>query len=65
MSRRGLRHERNLQMIESMMAGGSAAGLIRVHAGDEMLEGEAITVDGHRMLNFGSCSSSVSTRTRA
>ena len=56
MSRRGLRHERNLQMIESMMAGGAAAGLIRVHAGDEDLEGEAITVDGHRMLNFGSCS---------
>ena len=56
MSRRGLRHERNLQMIEAMMAGGSAAGLLRVHAGDEELEGEAITVDGHRMLNFGSCS---------
>jgi 7-keto-8-aminopelargonate synthetase-like enzyme len=32
------------------------AGVIRVHAADETLEGEAITVDGHRMLNFGSCS---------
>ena len=56
MSRRGLRQERVLQMIESTMADGVAAGVIRVYAGDEMLEGEAITVDGHRLLNFGSCS---------
>ena len=56
MSTKGLRQERVLQMIESTMADGVAAGVIRVHAGDEVLDGEAITVDGHRMLNFGSCS---------
>jgi 7-keto-8-aminopelargonate synthetase-like enzyme len=43
-------------MIESTMTTGVDAGVIRVHATDEMLEGEAITVDGRRLLNFGSCS---------
>ena len=56
MSRRGLRQARVLQMIESTMATGVEAGVIRVHAADEMLDGEAITVDGRRLLNFGSCS---------
>lgn len=56
MSRRGLRHERVLQIIESTMADGVEAGVIRVHAEDAVLEGEAITVGGRRLINFGSCS---------
>lgn len=56
MSKRGSSQERVLRLIESTMNLGLESGITRIHAGDELLQGDSITVEGNRLLNFGSCS---------
>ena len=55
MSRKGLRHERVLDLIETSMRQGVDAGVIRIRVEDEVLAGDTVTVDGRTLVNFGSC----------
>lgn len=55
MSRRGLRHERILDLIETSMGHGVEAGVIRLRIDDQAPEGDTITVAGQPLVNFGSC----------
>jgi len=55
MSRRGLKHERVLEVIETSMRRGVEAGVIRLRVDDQDLAGNRITVEGRSLVNFGSC----------
>ncbi len=55
MSRKGLRHERVLDYIETSMQQGVDAGVIRIRVEDAELAGDSVTVDGKTLANFGSC----------
>ena len=55
MSRKGLRHERILDYIETSMQQGVDAGVIRIRVEDVELAGDSVTVDGKTLVNFGSC----------
>lgn len=47
--------ERQMALFKRHMDAGSKAGLIRVRIEDERLDPGYITVDGRRVVNFGSC----------
>ncbi len=49
------RHEAYHRLVDRIMSDGVAAGVIRATVEDEHLEGDAIHVDGRRLINFGSC----------
>ena len=48
-------HERILKVFERYVASARDAGLVRMRVEDDVLEGDAITIDGRRLTNFGSC----------
>ncbi len=48
-------HERILKVFERFVASAHDAGLVRVRVEDAVLEGDSITLDGHKLTNFGSC----------
>jgi 7-keto-8-aminopelargonate synthetase-like enzyme len=49
------RHERLLQLFERNAVSSRAAGLFRIRVEDQTLEGDLLTIEGHRVVNFGSC----------
>ena len=49
------RHHRVLQLFERNVLAAKQAGLARIRVSDASLDGGVITVDGRRVLNFGSC----------
>jgi len=51
-----LRHDRIMRMIERTIARGAMAGTGRLRTEDDRLDGPFITVNGRRMLDFGSAS---------
>lgn len=55
MSRRAARQERVLDLIENSMSDGVDAGVIRIRVEDDVLLGDSVTVQGRRLVNFGSC----------
>ncbi len=56
MSRRGLRQERILDLIETSMGRGVEAGVIRLRVEDDVMAGDSVVVNGKRLVNFGNCS---------
>ncbi len=50
------RHERLMRLTQRQMARGVAAGLTRLRTEDDELEDPFITVNGMRLIDFGSCS---------
>jgi 7-keto-8-aminopelargonate synthetase-like enzyme len=52
----GSRYERLIQLTERTIARGVATRIGRLHTEDTQLEGSEITVDGRRVVDFGSCS---------
>lgn len=48
-------HQRVLKLFERNTLAAKEAGLARIRVGDARLEGGIITIDGRRVLNFGSC----------
>ena len=49
------RHERLLQLFERHAVSAWAAGLTRVRVEDDRLQGDLLTIEGKRVVNFGSC----------
>lgn len=49
------RHERLLQLFERHAVTARAAGLTRVRVGDHTLAGDLLNIEGHQVVNFGSC----------
>ena len=49
------RRERLLQLWERNLLASTSRGLTRVRVEDKTLEGNIVTLDGERLLNFGSC----------
>ena len=54
-SENAAQHERILKVFERYVASARDAGLVRMRVEDDVLEGDAITIDGRRLTNFGSC----------
>ena len=50
-----VQHERIIKLFDRNQSAGVAAGLLRVRVEDEHLVGQYVTVNGRRLLNFGSC----------
>ncbi len=48
-------HERILRVFERFVESAHEAGLVRMRVEDEVLDGDAITIDGRRLTNFGTC----------
>lgn len=55
MSRRGARHGRILDLIETSMGHGVDAGVIRRRVDGQSPTGDTISLDGQPFVNFGSC----------
>jgi len=49
------RHERLLQLFERNALRSRAAGLFRIRVEDQVLEGDLLTIEGRKVVNFGSC----------
>jgi 7-keto-8-aminopelargonate synthetase-like enzyme len=54
-SQRGVRHERYLRLAERHIGDAVDAGVCRLTVSDDLLAGESITINGERLVNFGSC----------
>jgi 7-keto-8-aminopelargonate synthetase-like enzyme len=54
-TRRATHHERTIDVVASQFHRGIAHGLARVRVEDQSPTGESITIDGRKLLNFGSC----------
>jgi 7-keto-8-aminopelargonate synthetase-like enzyme len=49
------RHERLLQLFERNALRSRDAGLFRIRVEDQVLEGDLLTIEGRRVVNFASC----------
>lgn len=49
------RHERLLQLFERNAVRSRQAGLFRIRVQDQRLEGDLLTIEGRRVVNFASC----------
>src|SRR5215213_451579 len=45
-----------LTAIDEVISDGVRRGLLHNHVEDDVLDGRHVTIDGRRMVNFGSCS---------
>lgn len=51
----GAHRERVVRLVKSQMDLAMSSGLIRLRVDEQAQTGESITIDGHELLNFGSC----------
>ncbi len=49
------RIERHLKTFERNAASAERAGLLRIRVEDVLLAGDTVTIDGRKLINFGSC----------
>ncbi|MCJ8165887.1 bifunctional aminotransferase class I/II-fold pyridoxal phosphate-dependent enzyme/GNAT family N-acetyltransferase [Pontibacter sp. E15-1] len=50
-----IRHNNILDTVDAVLAVSKKKGIIHLHAEDEVLTGESLTLNGHKVLHFGTC----------